>query len=203
MYQGLACRSPSSSRPNPATRSPSVVTSRSPGLSVQASGHSRLGSQYRRHSPGRSSAQPWSGGAVGVGELEAGEALGVLQLEAQGLGIVALEHGDEQRQRQERVRAELEQPGIVVRGQGLPLVVVELQPGAALVTVHVQDRVGPLGFPPLNGAARVFPVPLDELGVAVDGVQELVQQVLAHAPAPFGYQVKYASMVWKRSRVSA
>ena len=33
----------------------------------------------------------------------------------------------------------------------------------------------------------------------VHGVQELVQQVLAHAAAPFGYQVKYASMVWNRS----
>ena len=38
--------------------------------------------------------------------------------------------------------------------------------------------------------ARLVAIPLDEFGVAVDGEQELVEQVFAHAGAPFGYQVK-------------
>jgi hypothetical protein len=36
----------------------------------------------------------------------------------------------------------------------------------------------------------VAPSPPDELGILVDGVQELVEQVLAHSGTPFGYQVK-------------
>jgi len=44
------------------------------------------------------------------------QASGVILLEPERLGIVALEHGDEQRQREERVRTELEQLGVVMRG---------------------------------------------------------------------------------------
>ena len=66
-----------------------------------------------------------------------------------------------------------------------------------------QDDVGTLGFPPGDGAARVFAVALNQLWVAVDGEKELVEEVLAHAFTPFGYQVKYASIVWNRSSVSA
>jgi hypothetical protein len=129
-------------------------------------------------------ARAGSGGDVGVGHREVGQAPGVLELEAERLLVVALEHGDVQGQREERVRAELEQLRVVMPGQGRPLYVVELQPGGALGAGHVQDDVGSLGLPPLDGAPGVFPVPLDELGVAVDGVEELVQQVLRQVYTP-------------------
>src|ERR1700741_4556911 len=129
--------------------------------------------------------------------------LGVLELEAERLRVVPLEQRDEQRQRQERVRAELEQLRVVVCGQRLALRVVERKPARLLAGEHVQDDVGPLGLPPLDGAPGVLAVALDEFRVPVDGVKELVQQVLGHqATPPFGYQVKYASIVWNRSSVS-
>ncbi len=114
--------------------------------------------------------------------------------------MIALEHRDEEGQRQERMRPQLEQPRIVVRRQRLPLDVVEAQPGGRLAAVTAEDAVGVLALPPLHRGARLLAVALDQLGIAVHGEQELVQQVLAHAPAPpSGYQVKYASMVWNRS----
>jgi hypothetical protein len=114
-----------------------------------------------------------------------------LPLEGQRLGVVALEQGDEQGQDQEVVRAHLEQRDVVVGGQRLPFGVGEPQPGAALGARAVEDSVGLLGLPPGHGAARVGAVALDQFRVPVDGVQELVQQVLAHCAAtPFGYQVK-------------
>src|SRR5215472_9185842 len=97
-------------------------------------------------------------------------------------------------------------------GQGLALGVVEGQPRAALGVGHVEYRVRPFRLPPGDRAARVVPVPLHQFGVAVDGVEEFVQQVLAHCATPLafgslvaasGYQVKYASIVWNRSSESA
>src|SRR6478752_2346272 len=86
--------------------------------------------------------------------------------------------------------APVAEPGRVLPLEGQRLGVVELQPGAALGPRAVEDHDGLLGLPPRHGAARVGAVALDQLRVAVDGVQELVQQVLAHASTPFGYQVK-------------
>ena len=101
------------------------------------------------------------------------------------------------------MRSQLEQLDVVIRRQRLALFVGKLLPRAAFDLGQVQDDVGPLGFPPGDGAARVFAVALNQLWVAVDGEEELVEEVLAHASTPFGYQVKYASIVWNRSSVSA
>src|SRR4029453_10956222 len=119
--------------------------------------------------------------------------------------VVSLEHGEEERQGEDRVRPHAEQRHMVLLDQRLPLVVGEREPGAGLAGVAAEQSVrhGPL--PPRHGAGRVLAVPVDEIRVAVDGEEELVQEVLAHADAPsapFGYQVKYASMVWNRSRLS-
>ena len=51
------------------------------------------------------------------------ELAGVLQLEAQRLGIVAFEERDEERQRQKRMRAQFEQLDVVVRRQRLAFVI--------------------------------------------------------------------------------
>jgi len=67
----------------------------------------------------------FSGGDVRVGELEVAQPGRVLALKAEGLLVVALEHGDEEGERQESVGAQLEQLHIVVRGERLPLLVVE------------------------------------------------------------------------------
>src|SRR5215204_4750486 len=80
--------------------------------------------------------------------------------------------------------------------------VIVLSECPALFVGAVQDLVGHLPFPPGHRLRRVCTVTLDQLGIAVDGEEELVQQVFAHTSAPFGYHVKYASMVWNRSRVS-
>jgi hypothetical protein len=110
--------------------------------------------------------------------------------------VVALEHRDEQGEREERVRAHLEQRHVVVLAQRPPLVLGEGQPRRPLGVGAVEQRAGHLGLPPLHGAGRVGAVALGQVGVAVDGVEELVQQVPAHADAPvpvgtpFGYQVK-------------
>src|SRR5262245_60516633 len=127
---------------------------------------------------------------------------GVLQLEAQRLGVVTLEHGDKEGERQERVGAQLEQSRVVVGGQCGALVVLELQPRGRLAQVAGEDPVGLAGFPPLDRPLWIIAVALHQVRVAVDGEQELVQEILAHAGTPLGYQVKYASIVWKRSYVS-
>src|SRR3984957_9754372 len=132
-----------------------------------------------------------SGGNVGVGQVPVAEPGRVLALEGQRLVVVPLEQRDEQGEGQEVVRAQLEQPDVVVGGQGLPLVAGELQPGAAFRARAVEQQVGLLRLPPSDRPARVFPVALDQGRVAVDGVEELVDEVLAHrAAVPSGYQVK-------------
>src|SRR5580692_3266542 len=143
-----------------------------------------------------------SGGDVGIGLVApVGEALRVLKLEAERLVVVAFKHRNEQRQCQERVSAHSVERGEVVGAQGLALLIVEREPGRSFRGVTVDDVVGLLAFPPADCLGRLGAIPLDELGVAVDGVEELVQQIAAHLAAS-GYQVKYASMVWKRSKVS-
>src|SRR5690606_11027525 len=171
----------------------STRTSPSPGSGASRSANTG----GRPHS--RISAARTSGRDVGVGKRHVRQLPRVLPLKPEWLVVVALEHRVAQRQREERVRAQLEQPRVVVPGEGGALVVVEAQPGARLAPVAVEDAVGLFPLPPRDGLLRLVPVALDELGVAVDGEEELVQQVLAHLPAPFGYQVKYASIVWNRS----
>src|SRR5579885_77245 len=101
------------------------------------------------------------------------------------------------------VRPELEKFDVVMSSQRLALFVAKLQPGAAFAFWQVQNNVGPLGFPPGDCASRIGAVTLNQLRVAVDGNEEFVEKILAHASAPFGYQVKWASLVWNRSSVSA
>src|SRR4029079_5055737 len=110
--------------------------------------------------------------------------------------VVTFEHRDEQGQREERVGTQLEEPHVVPTDEYVALLVGEGQPGRPLAGVAVEDRVGHLLLPPRDRAGRGIAVALDELGIAVDGVEELVQQVLAHRRLPSGYQVKYASIVW-------
>src|SRR6478609_4446798 len=142
-----------------------------------------------------------SGGDVGIGQRQVRHRGTVRPLVFER-SVVALEHRDEQRQRQERVRTQLEQSDVVVLDQRLAFVRRELLPGAVLRGRAVQQLVRDLGLPPGDRAGRVRAVPLHQVRVAVDGEQEFIQQILAHARAPFGYQVKYASMVWNRSRWS-
>jgi hypothetical protein len=115
---------------------------------------------------------------------------GERQLVGERLGVVAFEHRDEQRQRQERVRAQLEQFDVVVAGQRRAFLVGEGQPGAGLAAVAVENSIGAFQFPPGDRSVRIVAVSLDQQGITVDGVQEFVDQILAHAGAPFGYQVK-------------
>ena len=114
----------------------------------------------------------------------------VLALKSERLLVVALEHGDEESQRKEGVGAELEQLHVIVSGERLPLLVREDQPGRTLLLVAVQDQVRPPPLPPLDEAARVLAVALDQLRVAVDSEEELVEEVLAQRLSPPGYQVK-------------
>src|SRR5439155_12599621 len=125
--------------------------------------------------------QPSSCSDVRVGQRPVLELSRVLALEPQRLRIVTLEQGDTERERQEMVRSQLEQLDVVMRRQRLALFVGKLLPGAAFAIRQVQDDVGPLGFPPGDGAARVFAVALNQLWVAVYAVEELVEEVLAHA----------------------
>src|ERR1035437_7931417 len=60
----------------------------------------------------------------------------------------------------------------------------EGQPGRGLTGDAVQQLVGSLGLPPRHGCRGGRSVPRDKFRVAVDGEQELVQQVLAHADTP-------------------
>src|SRR5262249_61104678 len=83
-------------------------------------------------------AGPGSSGDVGVGHAPVAEPGRVLPLEAERLGVVALEQRDEQGQREEVVAAQLEKRDEGMRGQGLPLGVGELQPGAALAPGAVE-----------------------------------------------------------------
>jgi hypothetical protein len=109
--------------------------------------------------------------------------------------MITFEHRDEQGQRQKRMCTHFEQGHVIVLLECPALLVVERQPGAALVIGAVQDLVGHLPFPPGHRLRGGCTVALDQLGIAVDGEEELVQQVFAHPTAPFGYHVKYASMV--------
>src|ERR1035438_5070450 len=195
---------------------------------------SKTESRFRH--PGSVVMPPGSGRDVGVGQLDVLHGPGVRQLVLQR-PVVTLEHRDEQREGEKRVRAELEERHVVVLADGQAFSGGEGQPGGPLRRMAVEQGVGHLPFPPVQGPARVLAVPLDELGIAVHREQELVQQVLthsvsrsmtgrlkappslvarssllspgaaaprhrAHERAPSGYQVKYASMVWNRSRVS-
>src|SRR6267154_439220 len=81
-----------------------------------------------------------SGGDVGVGQVPVAEPGRVLALEGQRLLVVPFEQRDEQGEGQEVVRAQLEQPDVVVGGQGLPLVAGELQPGAAFRARAVEQQ---------------------------------------------------------------
>jgi hypothetical protein len=110
-----------------------------------------------------------------------GRTVGTLVLQGT---MITFEHRDEQREGQERVRPHLEQGHVIVLAQRSTLVLVEGQPGAPLIAVAVEDPVGHLGLPPGHRAGRIGPVALDELWIAVDGEQELVQQVLAHDAGP-------------------
>ena len=92
---------------------------------------------------------------------------------------------------------------VVMTAQRIAFSVAELQPRRCLPGSAVEHQVGALGFPPGDGARGVLPIAFDEGGIAVDHEEELVNRILAHAPTPNGYQVKYASIVWYRSRLSA
>src|ERR1700683_2363944 len=147
---------------------------------------------YRTRRPVAGLAHPGasrSGRYIWVRYLPVTEPRRKFALERQRLRVVALEHRDEQRQQQERVCPELEQRDVVVPAEGVAFGVGELQPGAALRRRAVQDHVRPLGLPPVHRAAGVLAVALDQFRVAVDRVEELVDQVLAHQEAS-GYQVK-------------
>src|SRR5215207_9872495 len=150
---------------------------------------------------GGSHADLLSGGGVGVRQPQVLHGLAVRLLVLQRT-VVAFEQRDEQRQREERVGAQFEQPHMVLVAQGPALLIGEGEPGRLLTGGAVEEPVGEHLLPPGHGAGGVRAVPLDQFGVAIDGVEELVQQVLAHAGTPFGYQVKYASIVWKRSSES-
>jgi hypothetical protein len=114
---------------------------------------------------------------------------GVILLVPERFVVVALEHRDEQRQRQERVRAQLEELRVVVPGQRFAFLVVEGEPCALLGVDAVEDPVRLFGLPPRDRADGIGAVALDEFRVAVDREEELVQQVLTHRRSP-GYQVK-------------
>src|SRR5205807_5319949 len=105
------------------------------------------------------------------------------------LSIVTLEQGDTERERQEIVRSQLEQLDVVMRRQRLALFVGKPLPRAAFNHGQIQDDIGPLRFPPGDGSARVFAVALNQLWVAVYAIEELVEEILAHASTPFGYHV--------------
>src|SRR5579863_5856878 len=151
--------------------------------------------------PGRAAVLPLRGD-VRVGQRPVLELARVLELEAQRLRVVTLEEGDKERERQKIVRSKLEKLDVVMRRQGFALFIAKLLPGAAFGLGQVQDDVSSLGLPPCDGAARIFAVALNQNGIAVDGEEELIEEILAHASAPFGYQVIYASIVWKRSSES-
>src|SRR4051794_19691054 len=120
-----------------------------------------------------------SGGDVGVGKREVLHRLAVGDLVLQR-PVVALEHRDEQRQGQKRVGPHLEQRDVVLLDERASFVVGEGEPGRALAAVTVEERVGHLLLPPRHGAGGIGPVSLDQFGIAVDGVEELVEKVLAH-----------------------
>jgi len=90
----------------------------------------------------------------------------ILTLEPQRLRIVTLEQGDKEGERQEMVHSELEQLDVVMRRQRLALLVGKLLPRAAFDLRQVQNNVGPLGFPPGNGAARVLVIGVALLALA-------------------------------------
>jgi hypothetical protein len=88
------------------------------------------------------------------------------------------------------MRTQGEERRIVVSDERRAFVVVEREPGAGLAAVAVENAVGHLRLPPSEGVSGLGEVALDEVGIAVDGGEEVVQGVLAHAGTPFGYQVK-------------
>src|SRR5918912_2939221 len=114
----------------------------------------------------------------------------ILALEPQRLRIVTLKQSDKEREREERVRAQFEKLDVVMRRQRLALFIGEPLPGAAFAFGQIQDDIGLLGFPPGDGSTWVFAVALNQRWVAVDGKEELVEEIFAHASTPFVYQVK-------------
>src|ERR687886_677902 len=127
---------------------------------------------------------------VGIGQRPVLKLPRILALEPQRLRIVTLKQSDKERERQERVRAQFEEPDVVMRRQRLALLIGEPLPGAAFGFGQIQDDIGLLGFPPGDGSAWVFAVALNQRWVAVDRKEELVEEIFAHASTPFGYQVK-------------
>src|SRR5947209_19991057 len=123
--------------------------------------------------------RPLSRDDVRVGQRPVLELPRVLALEPERLIIVTLEQGNTERERQEMVRSQLEQLDEVMRRQCLALFVGKLLPRAAFDLGQVQNGVGPLGFPPGDGTARIFSVALNQLWVAVDGEEGLVEEILA------------------------
>src|SRR6266571_820058 len=148
-----------------------------------------LGHRFARPLSGQLAHQRSSRGDVRVGKRPVLELPRVLALESERLRIVTLEQGNIKRECQEVVRSKLEKPDIVMRRQRLALFVGEMLPRAAFALGQVQDDVGPLGFPPGDCTARVFAVALNQLWVPVDCEEALVEEILAHASTPFGYQV--------------
>jgi hypothetical protein len=130
---------------------------------------------------------------------------GVLALERQRPlqgGVVVVVDGDENGQAEEEVGAHLEQQHVVVVDQGASLDVGESEPRGALSRIPVAEPRAEVGLPVGHERGRVGLVRGQQRRVAVDLVEELIHVVQAHRGSPFGYQVKYASIVWKRSRLS-
>jgi hypothetical protein len=111
-------------------------------------------------------------------------------LHGERFGVITLEHGDPESQGEERMRTHLEQRDVIVSSERTTFGVGESQPGRGLTGVAVQDLVRLLGLPPGDQAGWILPVLLHQQWIPIDGEQELVEQVLAHASTPFGYQVK-------------
>src|SRR5215469_17753415 len=100
---------------------------------ARRTGNSRMGGTFIRLGAAR------SGGDVRVGEGPVAEAGGVLALEPERFVVIALEQGDEQGQREERVGPELEQLRVVVRRERLALGVGQRQPRALLALMTAED----------------------------------------------------------------
>src|SRR5712664_1966405 len=101
---------------------------------------------------GRSPAGVMLCGDIRIGPAEMTQPGRVFALEAQRLGIVALEKSDEQGQREEAMRPELEQLDVVVAGESFSFGVREREPGAALPPGAVKDKGRALSHPQGNGA---------------------------------------------------
>ena len=127
---------------------------------------------------------------IRVGERPVLEVACILTLKCQRLLVVTLKEGDKKRERQEIVRPKLKELHIIVGCQCFALFVGKVLPGATLALRKVQNDISTLVFPPGNCATGVFTVPLDQLWIAVNREEELIEKIFTHASTPFGYQVK-------------